>query len=76
MASLEELLDRVRCFTPGQGARDLVVDVPHQLTWRAAPVSADVAMAILLDALLAKNLFPAGVTEMGDFRRYAYRHEP
>ena len=45
----------------------------EKLTLRGALVPSDVAMAALLDALLAKGFFPDGYVQEDRARRYRYR---
>jgi hypothetical protein len=49
--------------------------VPDRLTWSGEAVDADIAMAVVLDRLLAKDFLPAGFTQGIGGRRYHYRRE-
>jgi hypothetical protein len=49
--------------------------VPVRLTLRGAEVPSDVAMAVLLDRLLAKGFMPAGFTQEANGRTYHYKRE-
>jgi len=49
--------------------------VANTLTFRDEVFPQDVAMTIVLDALLAKGLVPSGFTELPDGRQYHYRFE-
>jgi hypothetical protein len=46
--------------------------VPDQLTWYGEPVRADIAMAVVVDRLLAKGFMPAGFTQGINGRTYHY----
>ena len=43
---------------------------------KGQPVAQDLAMAVVLDRLLGKNLFPDGFEQKGNGRLYRYKAEP
>jgi len=49
--------------------------VPDALTWRGGPVRQDIAMALILDALLAKSFHPDGMVPGTGGRLYRYVRE-
>jgi hypothetical protein len=74
-ATVEELLAQVAGLMPKHIGEIHTLWVPDALTFRAMPVPQDVAMAIILDALLGKGLFPAGFDAERGGRKYRYRFE-
>lgn len=75
--TIEDLLRRIEALPdPGSAgsAPDLELWIPGRLTLRGQPVPQDVAMVILLDALLSKSLVPSGFTESPDGRLYRYEY--
>ena len=73
--SVEELLDQVAALAPSKLGESHSLFVADTLTFRNKTLSRDSAMAIVLDALLAKGLFPAGFTEMPGGRQYHYKFD-
>ena len=49
--------------------------VPQRLTLRGQTIPFDVAVMVVLDALLEKSFVPAGYTEEDGGRLYLYEHE-
>ena len=74
-ASVEELLTEVAAWKPQRIGEVHELSVPDLLTFRGERVAHDIAMAILLDALLAKGLFPAGFGSEPGGRIYRYQFE-
>ena len=74
-ASVEELLTEVAAWKPQRIGEVHELSVPDLLTFRGERVAHDIAMAILLDALLAKGLFPAGFGSEPGGRTYRYQFE-
>jgi hypothetical protein len=68
--TVEELLSQVDLIPEGQQSFKLWV--PQRLSWKNQPIASDVAMAIVLDALLAKGFFPSGFEEGVGGRLYDY----
>jgi hypothetical protein len=56
-----------------EGAAYFDMWLPTQLTLRGAVVSTDIAMAVVLDKLLANGFTPAGFTQGVNGRTYHYR---
>jgi hypothetical protein len=71
--TVEELLSRVEMIVEDQNSFELWVS--HRLSWKNQPVASDVAMAIVLDALLAKGFFPNGFEEGVGGSHYKYQLE-
>jgi hypothetical protein len=74
-ATVEELLELVAAWKPHRIGELHELSIPDVLTLRGKPVAPDIAMAIVLDALLAKGLFPAGFVSERGGRTYRYRFE-
>jgi hypothetical protein len=70
---VKNLLQQINNIPDSQVSFDLWV--PHILTLNGEPVTNDLAMAIVLDALLARGLFPDGFVEGEGGRLYRYRVE-
>ena len=73
-ATIESLLTQVDALPEGTQAFELFV--PKDLTWQGAPVAQDMAMAIVVDKLLGKELYPAGFDQTPTGRRYKYNSDP
>jgi len=56
-------------------AESFALDIPDALTLDGNPIPQDAAMAIILDGLLAKDLYPDGFEEIPGGRRYWYRKD-
>ncbi len=69
--ALESLLARVEAIAPDATSIDLWV--PERLTLGEREIAQDVAMAMLLDKLLARNLFPQGSLVEAGGRLHRYR---
>jgi len=70
--SVEALLETIeRSLSEEMSKLDLFV--PSDLTLRDKPVSADVAMAVILDKLLGAGFEPAGFSQAPHGRLYHYR---
>lgn len=76
MQSLEDLLSTVAAFKPTRSGEVLELEVHESLSFRGAAIQLPVAMAVLVDALLAKQMFPAGYAEAPGCRRYRYEYQP
>jgi hypothetical protein len=70
-ATVEQLLAQIAAIPPSTQAFDLLV--PEALTLQGNPIPSNLAMTILLDALLAKGLFPDGFEPRDGARLYRYR---
>ena len=70
-ATVESLIAQVDALPEGTQAFELFV--PKNLTWQGAPVAQDMAIAIVLDKLLGKELYPAGFEQALTGRRYKYK---
>ena len=73
--TVEQLLAQVDAASPDAPDRAFSLWVSEPLTLSGEPVSQNVAMALVLDRLLAKGFFPAGFEPDGAGRRYNYRFE-
>ena len=73
VSSVESLLASVSAITNAQTSFELFV--PAQLTLKGESVRQDVAMAIVLDKILAHDLIPAGFEEQPGGRLYKYQKE-
>jgi hypothetical protein len=73
--TVEELLAQVDEFDPRRGNSSFTLWVPASLTLGGNPVAQDVAMAVVLDRVLAKGFFPEGFVPEGTGRRFTYRFE-
>lgn len=71
--AVEDLLAQVEGIDPT--AETFELWVPAELTLRADPVTLEIAMAIILDRLLAKNMYPRGFVSGIGGRRYRYERE-
>ncbi len=71
--TLEDLLACVEAIPPGVARFDLWV--PEHLTLSESAVGQEAAMAVLLDKLLAKSLFPLGFVAETGGRVYQYQRE-
>jgi hypothetical protein len=72
---VEVLLQQIASLAPIQIGEIHTLSVPGALTIKDQPVQHDVAMAVLLHALLAKGLYPDGFSETPRGREYRYRYE-
>lgn len=68
--TLEAILQEVDGLPPDASHHDIWV--PERLTFRGDDVHPAIAMSLLIDRLLAKNLFPAGFTQGVGGRMYHY----
>ena len=68
--AIEVLLEEIDSVP--EGATNFDLWVPIQLTIRGEAISADVAMAVVLDRMLAKDFLPAGYTQGINGRTYHY----
>jgi hypothetical protein len=73
--TVEALLDKVQSFAPSVAGDTFSLIVPETLTFRGQPLAHDVAMAIVVDALVAKGPFPDGFVAGVGIRDYHYRYE-
>jgi hypothetical protein len=71
--SVEDLLKQIGSIRDDQTTFELWV--PEGLSLNDQPVALDIAMAIVLDALLKKDMFPNGFTHGDGGRFYKYRLE-
>ena len=72
--TIEALLAQVEALPEGTKAFEFFV--ARDLTWQGRPVAQNMAMAILLDKLLSKQLFPEGFDQRPTGRRYKYKSDP
>ena len=70
--SVEALLDRIDREVTSE-TLDFELWVPTQLTFCRAGIRPDVAMAVVLDRLLARGLMPDGFTQAENGRVYRYK---
>ena len=68
--TVEELLAQVDGLPAGTTTFEMFV--PQNLSLHGQPVSQDIAMAIVVDRLLAKDLYPNGYNQRSTGRRYRY----
>jgi hypothetical protein len=73
--SVETLLSKIAELAPepAGGIEEFYLDVPERLTLRGRIVIPAVAMAVLVDALIAKDFVPAGYEPRPGGRRYRYQ---
>lgn len=71
--SVEQLLATLSALPRESTEVDLWI--PQALTLQGEPVSADAAMAIVLDKALGRGLYPAGFTPSSGGRLYRYRSQ-
>lgn len=72
--TIEKLLAQVETLPEGTNVFELFV--PQNLTWQGQPVGQNMAMAIVLDKLLGKQLYPDGFDQHPTGRRYKYKSDP
>ena len=70
---VEDLLSQIAGVQDDQTTFELWV--PEKLSLHDQPVALDIAMAIALDALLKKEMFPDGFIQGEGGRYYKYRLE-
>jgi hypothetical protein len=70
--TIEELLREIGEVPAHDVGKRWELWVPELLRLRGARVGDDIAMAIVLDALLAKGFYPDGFTEGEGGRTYRY----
>ncbi len=70
--TVEELLSEIGKVPAHEVGRSCELWVPELLRLRGARVGGDIAMAIVLDALLAKGYYPDGFSEGEGGRTYRY----
>jgi hypothetical protein len=71
--AVEDLLSQIASIRDDQTTFELWV--PQSLSLHDRPIALDIAMAIMLDALLKKELFPDGFIQGDGGRYYKYRLE-
>ena len=69
--TVEEILAQVDKIEIGE--KSFTLWIPQDLTLNGKTVSSDLAMAIILDAILAKEFFPNGFDEGVGGRYYKYQ---
>jgi hypothetical protein len=72
--AVEALLAQVEALPEGVETFELFV--PQELTWQGRPVALNMAMAVVLDKLLGKNLYPDGFDQRPTGRRYKFKSGP
>ncbi len=70
--TVEELLSEIGKVPAHDVGQRCELWVPELLRLRGARVGDDIAMAVVLDALLAKGFYPDGFTEGEGGRTYRY----
>jgi hypothetical protein len=70
--SVEELLRAVSLLPEVGEPTSIELGVSDTLSFQGKPVPQDIAMAIVLDALLARGYVPNGVAEEPGGHRYRY----
>jgi hypothetical protein len=76
--TVEELLRRIESLArPGESGPPSGFElwVPQRLTLRGQTIPFDVAVMVVLDALLEKSFVPAGYTDEDGGRLYHYQYE-
>jgi hypothetical protein len=73
IGSVEALLNEVAKWSDAAASADLWV--PDELTLQGQVVGKDIAMAIVLNKILALGLFPSGFSTGGGGRLYHYKRE-
>jgi hypothetical protein len=73
IGSVEALLNEVAQWSGAAASADLWV--PDELTLQGQVVGKDIAMAIVLDKILALGLFPSGFSTGDGGRLYHYKRE-
>ena len=68
--TVEELLAKVEAMPAGTSTFELFV--PAELTLEGRSIRPDLAMALVVDQLLARGLFPRGFDQRPTGRRYKY----
>lgn len=71
--TVEALLAQVAAVP--EGTKTLEIFVPENLTLDGKPVAQNLAMALVLDKLLGKRLYPDGFEQRPTGRRYKYKAE-
>lgn len=69
--TIESLLAQVEAIPAGTKSFELFV--PQSLTWEGRAIDQNPAMAVVLDKLLGKGLFPDGFEQRPNGRRYKYK---
>ncbi len=72
--TIEGLLAQVEALPEGIESFELFV--PEDLTWQGRSVDQNIAMAVVLDKLLGKELYPDGFDQRPTGRRYKYKLDP
>lgn len=67
----EELLAQIEALP--EDTKRFELFVPLSLTWQGKPIGQNPAMAVVLDKLLDKGLFPDGFEQRPTGRRYKYK---
>jgi len=72
--TVEDIFDNISGQIENEGIspKSFELEIPSDLTLRGNPVPNDVAMAIIVDAILAKGYWPDGYTESATGRVYKY----
>jgi hypothetical protein len=76
--TVEELLRRIEALArsgEAEPSSGFELWVPQRLTLRGQTIPFDVAVMVVLDALLEKSFVPAGYTEEDGGRLYLYERE-
>lgn len=71
--NIESLLAQVEAIPAGTKSFELFV--PQSITLEDRPMDQNLAMAVVLDKLLGKGLFPDGFDQRPNGRRYKYKSD-
>src|SRR5689334_7827295 len=71
--TLEDLFAKVEALPDGSRAFEMYV--PNSLTMKGQPIAQNLAMALVMDRILAKKLYPDGFEQKQDGRLYRYTSE-
>jgi len=72
--TVEGLLADIDALPEGVTAYELFV--PRSLTYHGRPIPREAALAVVLDRLIPKNLYPDGFEDRPTGRRYRYTSRP
>jgi len=73
--TVESIVERVRSAPSVANGGNFDLWVPDNLSLQGNPVASDIAMTVILNALLARDLFPNGFSPGVGGRMYHYVSE-
>jgi len=73
-STIEALLAQIEALP--EDTKTFELYVPQDLKWQGQPMAQNLAMAVVLDKLLGKQLYPEGFDQRSRGRRYKYKSEP